>query len=198
MQGQKPGSHPLTACRRISCISSSVPHSCTLRQVNTVFLHSVVLLADACLSRIPGLQKTGSKKQSALPEPGQLSAGTKDRCRLSGVCQRWRRMLGRPEYWQVRCFELKTCDLTPSVPPTNLSCKIVRGFHAPVVACSWAPGSSQGSGELYGVVQPTGLSLKVCSISAEGQLSHPADGRHSAASAASGRCGQLSVLGMHD
>jgi hypothetical protein len=40
-------------------------------------------------------------------------AGTKDRCRLSGVCQKWRRVLSRPEYWQVR--RVPTCSLHPSM-----------------------------------------------------------------------------------
>ena len=35
MQGREPGSHPWTVCQRTSCISSSVLHSCTLRQVST-------------------------------------------------------------------------------------------------------------------------------------------------------------------
>ena len=69
--------------------------------------------------------------QSAFPEPSRLSAGTKDRCRLSGVCQRWRRMLGRPEYWQVRCFVLGSCDSIPGVPPSVLSCKITQSSRAP-------------------------------------------------------------------
>ena len=69
IQGRKAGSHPWTACRKTSCISSSVLHSCTLRQVSTTFFVSGVLLAEAGVLGDSDLQKTGRQMQSALPEP---------------------------------------------------------------------------------------------------------------------------------
>jgi len=40
-------------------------------------------------------------RQCVYHDQIKFGAGTKDRCRLSGVCRRWRSMLGNPEYWQV-------------------------------------------------------------------------------------------------
>ncbi|CAK0778911.1 hypothetical protein CVIRNUC_004665 [Coccomyxa viridis] len=75
-----------------------------------------------CLSKILPGSRTRQPSLDSMPEDilhlifgaAQLhtAAGTKDRCRLSGVCRRWRRMLGRPEYWQE--IELSTGDFRAS------------------------------------------------------------------------------------
>lgn len=51
---------------------------------------------------------------------GCFCTGTKDRCRLSGVCKKWRRALSRPEYWQVRCSMVGSAEDCATWAPLSL------------------------------------------------------------------------------
>ena len=99
----------------------------------TLFLHGLCMCLcsgqdQAIIQQQPGACKAGWPCPPFMAEGRTAGAGTKDRCRLSGVCKKWRRALSRPEYWQVRFYmgcPAKTCaSKSPSTLEENGSCAV--------------------------------------------------------------------------